>query len=161
MRSVEAVRADEVDLRAYGRLFDLAGGDAPDVLLTETSDWHDRYTGEPVVTGSVHLGLTAGPAIHADVRLMEQHPHTAETIAPTSATIVVPVAVEPHADSVQALLLDPGQCLALRAGVFHAPAMGLEGPSLYYWLAGVDEDLDPWCEIVNGPLRIHVRGDHG
>lgn len=161
MRTVDAVRADAVDLTAYGRLYDLAGGNGPDVVVTEAADWRDRYTGEPVVTGAVHLGMTAGPAIDAQVRLMEQHPRTRETIAPIAAPIVVPVSVEPHAQAVQALLLQPGHALVLKPGVYHAPAMGLDGPSRYYWLAGVDQTAsDPWCEIVDGPVLIHVRGDH-
>jgi hypothetical protein len=161
VKTIEAVRADAVDLTTYGRLYDLAGGGEPDVVFTQAADWRDRYTGDPVVTGAAHLGMTAGPAVTSEVRLMEQHRHTTEAIAPIAAPIVVPVGAQPHARAVQALLLRPGQCLMLHPGVYHAPAMGLDGPSLYYWLAAVDQTItDAWHEIVDGPLWIRVRGHH-
>ena len=151
--TLEAVRADTMDLTPYGRLHDLR----TDGVFTRAQDWQDRYTAEPVVGGPTHLGMTAGPALSVEVHLMEQHPHTREAIAPMTAPIVVPVAVEPRAHAVVALLLEPGQCLVLHPGIYHAPAMGLDGPSLYYWLAEVDYTVtDSWSEIVEGPLLIEV-----
>ncbi len=159
MRTLDAVRADAIDLAQYGRLYDLAGGEQPDVVFTQADQWHDRYTGEPVVSGAAHLGMTAGPDVASEVRFMEHHRHTSEAIAPIGATIVVPIATEPDAQAVQAIVLEPGQCLVLHAGIYHAPAMGLDGPSLYYWLAEVDaENTDPWSEIVDGPVLIEVTG---
>jgi ureidoglycolate lyase len=160
MRTLTAVRADAVDLTPYGRLYDLAGGGEPDVVFTEADQWQDRYTGDAVVSGAAHLGMTAGPDVAGEVRLMEHHPDTSEAIAPIAATIVVPIATQPAADDVRALLLEPGQCLVLRPGVYHAPAMGLGGPSLYYWLAELDNaNTDVWSEIADGPVLITVD-DH-
>ncbi len=159
MRTLNAVRADAIDLAQYGRLYDLAGGHEPDVVFTHADQWQDRYTGEPVVSGAAHLGMTAGPHVTSAVRLMEHHPHTSEAIAPIGATIVVPIATVPDARAVHAVVLQPGQCLVLQAGIYHAPAMGLDGPSLYYWLAAVDAmNTEPWSEIVDGPVQITVAG---
>jgi ureidoglycolate hydrolase len=161
MRTLVTQRADALDLREYGRLHDLLTGSAPDVVATEGTGWHDRYTGEPVVFAAAHLGMTVGPAIATDVWCMEQHPHTSETIVAQQSPIVVPVALEPRAQAVQALLVGPGQCLTLRPGVYHGPGMGVDGPSRYYWIAGVDPDAgDSWCDILDGPVRIRMRDDH-
>ena len=158
MKTVDVVRADAVDLTRFGRLFDLAGG-SPDVVISQGLDWRDGYTNQPVVDGPTHLGMTAGPALSSPVSLMEHHLHTREGIAPIAAPIVVPVAEAPRADAITALLLLPGQCLMLNTGIWHAPALGIAGPSVYYWLAGVDQTVaDTWVEITDGPVTI--RADH-
>ena len=157
MTTIEAVRADTLDLSKFGRLFDLAGSTG--VVHTQGDHWHDAHTGEPVVDGPTHLGMTAGPQLSHAVTMMEQHLHTREAIAAISAPIVMPVASAPRADAVEVLLLQPGQALMLNVGVWHAPAMGLDAPSLYYWLAAVDGSVgDTWVEIEGGPVTI--RADH-
>ncbi|HPQ85126.1 MAG: ureidoglycolate lyase [Actinobacteria bacterium] len=159
MKTVNAVRADALDLSPWGRLYDLADAGSPDVVSTQGLDWRDGYTNQPVVDGPTHLGMTAGPALSSPVSLMEHHLHTREGIAPIAAPIVVPVAEAPRADAITALLLQPGQCLMLNTGVWHAPALGIAGPSVYYWLAGVDQTVaDTWVEITDGPVTI--RADH-
>lgn len=161
MRTLVAQRADAVNIDEYGRLHDLLAGTAPDVVETDGTSWHDRYTSEPVVRAAAHLGMTVGPAITTEVWRLEQHPHTSEAIVAQQSPLVVPVALEPRAQAVKALVVGPGQCLTLLPGVYHAAGMGVDGPSRYYWIAGVDPQAgDSWCDIVDGPVRIVMRDDH-
>ena len=157
--SSRAVRA-AVDLTPFGRLFDL-DGNGPDVIAEPIEGVRDRYTVEPVVTGAVHVGMTSGRAA-PDVARMERHPTTREALlASTSRSSCCPPPI-PHPSRRRQLprvLVRPGECLSLNPGVWHSAAMGLDGPSRYYWLAGVsDSPESPWGEILGGPVQVTVPG---
>ena len=51
MKTVNAVRADALDLSPGGRLYDLADAGSPDVVSTQGLDWRDGYTNQPSWTG--------------------------------------------------------------------------------------------------------------
>ena len=157
MKTVNAVRADALDLSPSGRLFDLADAGSPDVVSTQGLDWRDGYTNQPVVTGRHIWDDRRARAVQPGQPDGTPSPHPVG-IAPIAAPIVVPVAEAPRADAITALLLQPGQCLMLNTGIWHAPALGIAGPSVY-WLAGVDQTVaDTWVEITDGPVTI--RADH-
>jgi ureidoglycolate lyase len=163
LRTIQAVTVEEIDFSRYGLLFDLVSGAAPDVVAERSTDWQDRYTARPVVTGSARLGMTIGPTITTDITRLERHPHTREAVACICEPIVLPLAVDagdrPSADSVIAVELRPGQCVSLHPGVWHGAGMGADEPTAYYWLAEVTEqDSSPWADILGGPIRI--RGPH-
>ena len=165
MRTLRAVPVEDVDLTPYGRLFDLADGTAPRVVVEASADWQDRYTAEPVVTGPVHLGMTTGPALAVGVTRMERHPHTHEALACLAAPVVLPLSADPGerpaADTVVAVVLRPGQCVSLHPGVWHSACLGIDGPAAYYWLAGVSDSApSPWADVVDGPLRIEAPAGH-
>lgn len=167
MRTIQAIPAGAVDLSGIGRLFDLSTGTDRRVVSTTGTDWWDNYTAEPVVSGPTHVGLTTGPQAHEQVIRMERHLHTREALLPLTEPVVLPVSrpngSAPQADHVQALIVAPGQCLMLEAGVWHAPAMGIDAACAYFWLAGVNEAIEPdWEDIRGGPLSIRVleQADH-
>lgn len=158
MRTVDAAPAHTMDLTGVGRLFDLATS-SPDVIRERDDRWAGGYTVCPVVDGPAHVGLTQGPAASEPVVCMERHTYTTEALLPAAEPIVVPVSADPGraptASSVRALIVRPGQCLALARGVWHAPAMGLDAASHYYWLAQVDPDTESvWSQIEDGPVWI-------
>lgn len=167
MRTIHAKPAGAVDLTRIGRLFDLSTGTDRRVVSTTGTDWWDNYTAEPVVTGPTHVGFTTGPQSSERVTRMERHLHTREALLPLTEPVVLAVSppngATPHADHIEALIVAPGQCLMLETGVWHAPAMGIDAACAYFWLAGVDEAIEPdWRDIEGGPLSIRVdeRADH-
>lgn len=158
MRTIVAAPASAIDLSNLGRLFDLAG-DGPDVIAEPIEGVRDRYTVAPVVEGAVHVGLTVGPTLAQDVVRMERHPGTAEALLTINDPVVLLVSgdpgAQPAADQVLAVLVRPGECLALLPGIWHSAAMGLRGASRYFWLAGVsDSPESPWEDILGGPVRV-------
>lgn len=158
MRTVAAVETDVVDLSALARVFDL-GGDGQDVVIEPVDDVIDRYTRDAVVTGQVHVGLSIGPALPFEVGRMERHPGTHEALLCLDDAIVLLLSADPGsrpaAASTQALLVRPGQCVSLHPNVWHSVGIGLNGPSRYYWLAGIsDAPGSPWAEVLDGPVRV-------
>lgn len=165
MTIVEAVAATEIDFGAYGVLVDLSAG-GPDVVPERGDGWTDAYSAQPMVEGAIHVGLTVGPSTTAAVRRMERHPHTREVLAGIGRPVVLPLSDDrgdrPRADRVVAVVLSPGQCVSLSPGIWHAPGMGVDEPSAYYWLAGVDHGAgSSWADIEDGPVTVRVRPGAG
>ncbi len=158
MRSLVPAPPDAAAMAPFGRIFDLAG-DGPDVVAEPIEGVRDRYTVEPVVIGAVHVGMTSGPALPRDVARMERHPTTREGLLclgkPVALLLSADPATRPDVDSVRAVLVRPGECLSLDPGIWHSEAMGIGGPSHYYWLAGVSASPEsPWAEILGGPVQV-------
>ncbi len=158
MRTLAALPVDAVDFTPYGRVYDL-GKDGGDVVVEPIPDVVDRFTGEPVVTGPAHVGLTIGPALPFTVTRMERHLHTREAVLCLDEAIVLMLSADPGtsptAASTCAVLVCPGQCVSLRPGIWHSVGLGVRGPSRYYWLAGVsDLPESPWAEILDGPVQV-------
>lgn len=158
MRTLAALPADALDFAAYGRVYDL-DADSADVVVEPVADVVDRYTGEPVVTGAVHVGMTRGPELPFEVAQMERHPGTREGLLCIDDEIVLLLSADPGnrptASSTCAVLIRPGQCVSLHSNVWHSVCLGMRGPSHYYWLAGVSGSPEsPWAEILDGPVRV-------
>lgn len=159
MRTVTARPAADADLAGIGVIYDLSSGSDPRVVSSAGPGWNDGYTADPLVLGPVHVGLTTGPSLDAHVRDMERHTYTQEALLPVSEPVVLPVCTQPapEADAVQALIVEPGQVLRLNVAVWHAPAMGISGPTGYYWLAEVDEAVESeWVPIEAGPVQVRL-----
>lgn len=157
MSSIHAIPAGAADLLGVGEVFGLSADAAPDVVASEGPGWRDRYTARSVIAGPTHVGLTVGPGVDTPVTHMERHLYTREAVLPLTEAVVLPVAPSPDAATIQALIVEPGQVLVLEIGVWHAPAMGLSGPTQYYWLAGVDESVDSqWVPIAGGPVTVRL-----
>ena len=155
-----AIPSGDADLSQYGRYVNLSS-DGPDVTGTAGPDFDDRYTHDALIDVPGHLGLTFGPCLPADVHRMERHHHTAEAVFCLDRPVILPIATptraQPRTIDVQALLITPGECVILNPGVWHAPCIGIDGPSAYYWLAAVDNAVpDDWIELDNGPVAIEL-----
>lgn len=162
MRTLVPSPPNSAAMAPFGRIFDL-DGDGPDVVAEPIEGVRDRYTVEPVVTGAVHVGMTSASVLPRTVARMERHPTTREGLLCIDEPVVVLLsadpAPQPAADSIRAVLVRPGECLSLGHGVWHSEAFGLEGPSRYYWLAGVsDSPESPWAEILGGPVHVTAPG---
>ena len=96
MRTLAALPIEAVDFSAFGRVYDL-GRDGADVVAEPLPDVVDRYTGEPVATGLVHVGLTIGPELPFEVTRMERHPHTHEVLLCLDEAIVLMLSADPGA----------------------------------------------------------------
>lgn len=155
-----AVPSGEADLSRCGRYVDLSS-DGPGVTTTKGPDFDDRCTQDVLIDAPGHLGLTFGPCLPVDVHRMERHQHTAEAVFCLDRPVILPIAdptgAQPRTSDVQALLIAPGECVVLNPGVWHAPCIGIDGPSAYYWLAAVDnEQPATWTALDNGPVAIDL-----
>jgi len=135
--------------------------DGEGVITTVGSDFTDRYTEDVLIDTPGHLGLTSGPGHPASVHHMERHLYTSEAVFCCGDPVILPVAAptqdRPHTRDVQAILISPGECVILNPGVWHAPCIGVDGPTTYYWFAAVDDALpSEWVELDDGPVEIEL-----
>lgn len=130
MRVVAAAAvADEV-LAGLADLVDLRAGGVG-VVADRGEGWADAYSAAAVLDRAAHIGRTVGPQATDPVTAMERHRTTREVL----------------------VILAAGQVLSLHPGTWHAPAMGLDGPSTYLWLAAVDDHAaSSWTSIDGGPV---------
>lgn len=162
MRAIVAESAAAGPLPGIGWMYDLTE-ESPQVVSTAMAPWADGYSAAPVVDGPAHAGFTSGPASSQPVERMERHAYTTEALLAVTDAVVVPVSADPGqaptAASVRALIVVPGQCLVLERDTWHAPAMGLNRPCAYYWLAQVDAEVESvWIDIADGPVVVTQGG---
>ncbi len=167
MRVVEAVPAGAAVLSGLAEVVDLRSA-GPGVVSSAGAGWTDAYSAAAVLEGPAHIGRTVGPSAAEPVAAMERHDMTREVVVGTDGPLVLPLCsgavARPTAEAVVAVVIEPGQCLSLHPGTWHAPAMGLDGPCTYLWLAGVDEHASSgWVAVDGGPVildssRVSRRG---
>ncbi|MDL9981267.1 ureidoglycolate lyase [Microbacterium sp. ASV49] len=164
-RTVVAEPLGRADLTGVGRAFDLAQ-DSAGAVFSEGPGFTDRYTSEPLLDGTGHLGMTSVSAAPGEVTRMERHLYTAEALFCAGDPVVLPIAPAgraPRTSDLRALLILPGEGIVLDPGVWHAPCLGATAPAAYYWFAEVDESVETaWVELDEGPVSIDsgVERDH-
>lgn len=104
------------------------------------------------------LGITLGESLATSCSAMERHFHTSETLFGFSERIILAVAppggTAPEAAQVVAFVINPGDVVRLRRGVWHDACRGVDTPVTYGWLADCRAPLDPWISVAGGPIRV-------
>ncbi len=158
MRSILAKSLDSASFAPFGRYWsksEVRSGNGYSFSSTLFPEFRGGEDEEP------SLGITTGDALDTPCISMERHFHTSETLFTICAPVVLCVAPSggdsPRAELVQAFLLVPGELVRLNRGVWHDACRGLTEPVTYGWLADCRAPLDPWVEVVGGPLRVVVN----
>jgi ureidoglycolate hydrolase len=136
------------------------------VVADHGERWVDAYSKAPVLDRAAHIGRTVGPPATEPVTAMERHRTTREVLVSLDGPLVLPLCSGAHerpvADEVVAVLLAAGQVISLHPGTWHAPAMGLDGPSTYLWLAAVDDHAaSSWTAVDGGPVVVDTSAASG
>lgn len=144
---------------SFGRVFNLEDTSGDGVSNLQGEGWTDSFTSKPLIDGLGHLGITQGPAAPWSCEKMERHHGTEEALFCAGAPIVLAVAppcqnVAAAAKNVSAYIINPGQIVVMKKGVWHDACRGLDGPTPYYWMAVCGLGPDPWVPLEGGPVLV-------
>ncbi len=158
---IVATRVTRVNFFAFGRYVRLAEGEAEGLLCSRGDGWSDVCTQDPLIGAPAQLGLTVGSAMPCVTWTMERHPAAEEAFLCMTSPIVLPVALAsqteyPRARDVAAYVLEPGDVVVLKPGVWHDACHGVNEPAPYFWLAAGSSSAspEPWASITDGPVEI-------
>ncbi len=156
---VVAMRVDPSSFATLGRYLRLADGEGAEVICSTGDGWHDVCTRQCLIEAPTQLGMTLGSTIPSLTRAMERHTNAEEAVLCVGSPIVLPLAPVtgndyPHVRDVRAVILEPGDVVVLKPGVWHAACLGLSCPTPYFWLAHTSGEPNSWVPIVDGPVEI-------
>lgn len=160
MTTLIPIQIDENNFSEYGELIDLStNGTGTNVKKSSGSGYTDSYSIKPLIDRPGSLGMTYTQSLPYSIESIERHMHTEEAMFCISEPIAFLVANssfgEPEVEHMKAFYLTPGQVVVLKPGVWHSPALGMNKPTNYYWMAeAYDDEPSVWADIKNGPIKI-------
>ncbi|MDQ0322369.1 ureidoglycolate lyase [Pararhizobium capsulatum DSM 1112] len=145
----------------FGTVYDLTNDTDPKAIWTAGEGWSDGFTRMPLIEGSGHLGVTRTAAAPWLCAAMERHPGTEEAIFCAAQPIILAVAPASDANAanredIEAFVIEPGQAVVMRRGVWHDACRGASGPAAYYWMAICGLGESPWVPVAGGPRLVQA-----
>lgn len=168
LHTCDAVPASQAAMAPFGRLIELRNGE-PSKQGHGWKCW--GFLGYLECGGPVDVGVVSTASRSIIVEAMERHTSREELLWPTDSPIVQPLAAgtgpdasaRPVADSVQALIVHPGQALIIGRGTWHSPAYPLADDTLYFFAIEAAEDSvdygdQPWVPFDGGKKLLVSTG---
>ena len=157
----KVISIKEADFTPYGRYFNLK---KERCVITER---YEAYmTVDPPVTRPLKFGITEcsnGQVFSVDS--MERHLSTEEVLFTGDRPIILSLADsdpqgEPAAEDVVSFLMEPGDLVVLKKGIWHDACHSAGGRARYYFLANNNGDPDEitWHDVVPGQVDIDLGG---
>ena len=160
MRQSEVVSIHDVDFSRYGRYFDLRKERG-----VKTDKYEAYMTVDPPVERPLRFGITVcenGASFLVDS--MERHLSTEEVQFAGDKPIVLSIAdsdpdAAPRAEDVISVLLEPGDLVVLRRGIWHDACHAAEQKAMYYFLSysNGDPKETAWIPVSPEPVAVSLQ----
>lgn len=149
----------EFDFSPYGRYWDLHKERG-----VKTENYEAYMTIDPPVARPLRFGMTVcNNENRFAVDSMERHMSTEEVLFAGDKPIVLSIADSdpyslPQAKDVVSLLLEPGDLVVMKPGIWHDACHAAEGSAQYYFLSYSSSDPDEikWQPIQPGPVHVEL-----
>lgn len=145
------------DFSPYGRYWDLRRE-----RCVKAETYEAYMTVDPPMERPLRFGMTVcenGGTFPVDT--MERHLSTEEILFAGDKPIVLSVAGSdpaglPQAEDVVSLLMEPGDLVVMKRGVWHDACHAVEGTAQYYFLShsGDDPDETAWKAVQPAPVQV-------
>lgn len=157
---VKAVSIKEIDFSPYGTYFDMLN-DGEKVYFGKGDVWKDYLTKSPLIDTGAHLGITKTASVPFVVDKMERHLYTEEALFCLNKPIVLTLAKNtgedfPRSENITAVILELGDVVSLKRGVWHDACRSLEGEAYYYYIASIPENDAHWIEVEGDLPTIDI-----
>jgi ureidoglycolate lyase len=158
--TLKPIAVDENNFSLFGLFYDLDPDGTEGKVIRDAGDgYRDSHTAKPLIDKLGSLGMTSVPSVPYSIGRMESHQHSQEALFCAGEPIAFLVAPSDgeklSADAVRAFFILPGQVVVLHRGTWHSPALGILGPTSYYWMAETyDGEPTVWKNIENGPVQL-------
>lgn len=154
---VTVVRATEENTKRYGKFVCL-----PKLEEFASDGWRCWITEEFCMDQAAKLGIGHSPqGAPYKVDAMQQHKKTKKLFAPGQGPVVIALAKPeggkiPQAADVEALLLEPGDFLAIDEGVWYDACHAPDGPTYYFFASLETEDDSGYIPLQGEPVEVKM-----
>ena len=155
----KAIPIREGDFHPYGQYYRITEGQRAE------GPWYESFmTEEAVVSRPLKLGITVCENGHTfSVDSMERHLSSEEIQFPGDRLIILSVAASdpagnPQAEDVRSFLLEPGDLVVLRRGIWHDACHCVGEKAMYYFLSltnGAPEET-AWLPVLPEPVMVEA-----
>ena len=159
MDITKPVSIKEFDFTPYGRYWDLKKERG-----VKTDKYEAYMTIDPPVERPLRFGMTTcenGAAF--DVDSMERHLSTEEVLFAGDKPIILSLAASdpagnPKAEDVVSLLMEPGDLVVIKRGIWHDACHAAASSALYYFLSysNGDPSETAWLPVTPAPVQVQL-----
>ena len=158
-KTVEPISIKDFDFMPYGRYWNLRKERG-----TKTDKYEAYMTIDPPVERPLRFGMTiCENKKDFLIDSMERHMSTEEVLFAGDKPIILSVAKSdpnqaPKAEDVVSLLMEPGDLVVMKRGIWHDACHAVEGDAMYYFLAcnNGNPQETTWINIVPEPVKVTV-----
>lgn len=159
MKSVKPVSIKDFDFTPYGRYWNLRTERG-----VKTEKYEAYMTIDPPVERPLRFGMTTcenGDTFVVDS--MERHLSTEEVLFAGDKPIILSLAGSdpagnPKAEDVVNLLMEPGDLVVIKRGIWHDACHAVEGSAMYYFLSYSSSDPSEitWLPVSPAPVTVQL-----
>lgn len=159
MKTIHPVPIEELDFTPYGHYYNLKNHP-----LINKDIFQAFRTKTPVMSKAMRLGITVCGGGDFLSKCMERHITTEELLFPGDQTLILAIADSdpegyPRQEDIIAVILNPGDLVVLKRGIWHDACRALQGETFYYFMAKNDGSPreTEWVPIQPNPVCVMTK----
>lgn len=156
--TIKAVPLTEENFAPYGKYVKVMDGEG----RTGTGGWKAWMSKEVCMDVTANIGFTQVGGMPLLVDSMEVHNLTTEFLACGNKPIVLAVAAsDPHgagavASDIRAFIINPGEFVVMKKGIWHDACRSAEGDDCYYYFMAQNLETPEFVPIIGDVVRVEL-----